>query len=51
MNTDKEPILRSKEIAEMDDQEDEKSLRSRATVTLFHKFTPLTQSDEEDRTR
>ena len=26
-------------------------LRSRATVSLFHKFTSLTQGDEENRTR
>ena len=26
-------------------------LRSRATVSLFHKFTSLTLGDEENRTR
>ena len=28
-----------------------KGLRSRATVSLFHKLTSLTQRDEENRTR
>ena len=31
--------------------QNEGHLRSRATVSLFHKFTSLTQGDEENRTR